>query len=146
MKHRTPTEISLRCSISCFSEGVAYQRLGDENQTLYEDESLTHDDYWKANRDAIPLNKTRRFGVDLATFTSRLTVRAPQQIQGLPDHPSRRSLILFDAQCISNVLPAYGDEVRIHWGNGLTSGYDIRAVASRHNPARDQNWRLAEKP
>ena len=121
-----------------FSEGVAYQRLGDENQTLYEDESLTHDDYWKANRDAIPLNKTRRFGVDLATFTSRLTVRAPQQIQGLPDHPSRRSLILFDAQCISNVLPAYGDEVRIHWGNGLTSGYDIRAVASRHNPASDQ--------
>ena len=120
-----------------FSDGVAYQRLGDENQTLYEDESLTHDDYWKANRDVIPLNKTRRFGVDLATFSSRLTVRTSQQIQGLPDHPSRRVLILFDTQCISNVLPAYADEVRIHWGDGLTSGYDIRAVASRHNPARD---------
>lgn len=121
-----------------FSEGVAYQRLGDENQTLYENESPSSDNYWKANNDVIPLNKTRRFGVDLATFSSRLTVRAPQQIQGLPDHPSRRSLILFDAKCISNVLPAYGDEVRVHWGDGLTSGLDIRAVASRHNPASDK--------
>ena len=118
-----------------FSEGVAYQRLGDENQTLYEDESLTPDDYWKANKDVIPLNKTRRFGADLATFSSRLTVRARQNIQGLSERPSRRILILFDDRCIRNVLPAYTGEVRTHWGDDLASGHDIRAVASRHNPA-----------
>ena len=122
-----------------FSEGVAFQQLGDENQTLYENESLTSDNYWKANKDVIPLNNTLRFGVEIAAFSSRLTVRAPQHIQGLSDHPSRRSLILFDAQSIRNVLPAYGDEVRAHWGDGHTSGLDIRAVASRHNPARDKS-------
>ena len=121
-----------------FSEGIAYQRLGDENQTLYEDESLTAGDYWKANEDVIPLNQTRRFGVDLARFSSRLTVRTPQQIQGLPARPSRRTLILFDAQCIHKVLPAYAGEVRTHWGDDLASGRDIRAVASRHNPTRDK--------
>ena len=120
-----------------FSEGIAYQRLGDENQTLYEDENLTPDDYWKANEDVIPLNQTRRFGADLATFSSRLTVRAPQQIQGLPERPCRRTLILFDALCIYDVLPTYAGEVRAHWGDDLTSDHDIRAVASRHNPTRD---------
>ena len=120
-----------------FSEGMAYQRLGDENQTLYEGENLTPDDYWKANEGVIPLNQTRRFGTDLAAFSSRLTVRAPQQIQGLPERPSRRTLILFNAECIRDVLPVYADEIRTHWDDNLASDLNVRAVASRHNPTRD---------
>ena len=45
-----------------FGEGVAYQRLGDQNQTLYEDENLRPEDYWNAGEGVIPLNETRRFG------------------------------------------------------------------------------------
>lgn len=120
-----------------FGEGVTYQRLGDQNQTLYEDEDLAPDDYWRAATDVIPLNETRRFGVNIAAFASRLTVRAQQQIEGLPGISSRRSLILFGETTIARVLPAYAIEVRQHWGDTLSAAHDIRAVASRHNPTTD---------
>jgi DNA helicase II / ATP-dependent DNA helicase PcrA len=120
-----------------FGEDVAYQRLGDQNQTLYKDEDLTLDDYWRASDATIPLNESRRFGTDIAGFASRLTVRAQQQITGLPGVPSRRTLILFCPDTIGAVLPAYVAEVRIHWGEAFNAGLDICAVASRHNPTTD---------
>ena len=122
-----------------FSEGVAYQRLGDQNQTLYEDEELTPDDYWKAGDNVIPLNHTRRFGPDIAAFSSRLTARAAQEIESRIDLPSRRSLILFDDLSIHDVLRIYAEEVRAHWGKDFAPNLDIRAVASRHNPTRDRS-------
>src|SRR3989304_3019543 len=94
-----------------FAADVAYQRLGDQNQTLYEDEDLTPDAYWRAGDGVIPLNESRRFGTSIAGFASRLTVRAQQQITGLPDVPSRRTLILFCPDTIGAVLPAYVAEV-----------------------------------
>ena len=118
-----------------FQQGVAYQRLGDQNQTLYEDDELAAGDYWTAAAGAIPLNQSRRFGTDIATFASRLTVRAPQDIEGREDRPSRRSLLLFDQQSIARVLPAYCNEVRLHWGDEHCAQLNVRAVASRHNVA-----------
>lgn len=121
-----------------FGEGVAFHRLGDQNQTLYEDEELGPDDYWRAGEDVIPLNHTRRFGPDIANFASRLTARAPQQIDSRVDLPGRRILILFDDYEIRNVLQTYAAEVQEHWGNDLEPSLDIRAVASRHRPTRDR--------
>lgn len=118
-----------------FGEGTSYQRLGDQNQTLYEDDELTPNDYWRARDGVIPLNDTRRFGVEIATFASRLTARAAQQIEGMVGVPSRRTLILFDRNSIANVLPSYAGEVRAHLGETLTPQHEIWAVASRHNPA-----------
>lgn len=120
-----------------FSTGVAYQKLGDQNQTLYEDEDLAPNDYWHAADGVIPLNQSRRFGADIAAFASRLTVRAHQQITGVSNAPSRRTLILFCPNTISEVLPTYVAEIRDHWREGFNVKLDIRAVASRHNPARD---------
>ncbi len=121
-----------------FCDGVAYQRLGDQNQTLYEDENLTPNDYWQAADGVIPLNETRRFGAEIAAFSSRLTVRATQEIEGKPGIPNRRSLILFDGESINAVLPTYAGEVHAHWGENLTQDHEIWAVASRHNPTRDR--------
>ncbi len=121
-----------------FAADVAYQRLGDQNQTLYEDADLTPEDYWRTRDGVIPLNQSRRFGTDIARFASRLTARSQQQITGLPDLPSRRTLILFCRDTIRAVLPAYVAEVRSHWGDAVNAGIDIRAVASRHNPTTDQ--------
>lgn len=121
-----------------FSADVAYQRLGDQNQTLYEDPDLTPTDYWRAREGVIPLNQSRRFGADIAAFASRLGVRSPQQIAGTPEIPSRRTLILFCRDTIRTVLPAYVAEVRSHWGDAVNTGLDIRAVASRHNPTTDK--------
>lgn len=121
-----------------FGQGVAFQKLGDQNQTLYEDEELGVDDYWRAGENVIPLNHTRRFGTDIADFSSRLTVRAPQQIESRVERPSRRILILFDDFAISDVLQTYAEEVRAHWRDGLDPSMDICAVASRHSPTRDR--------
>jgi hypothetical protein len=117
-----------------FGDGsVAYQRLGDQNQTLYEDDELDQDDYWSSGASVIPLTKTRRFGVDIAAFASRLAVRAKQDIEGVPGLPSRRSLLLFDRATILGVIPAYAREVRAHWGTVSLSDRAIWAVASRHS-------------
>jgi hypothetical protein len=121
-----------------FGARVAYQRLGDQNQTLYEDEDLAPGDYWRAAEGVIPLNETKRFGPEIAAFVSRLTVRSAQQIVGLEGTPNRRTLILFDRNSIARVLPAYAQEVRDHWGNHLSQDHEVWAVASRHNPTRDR--------
>ncbi len=121
-----------------FGEGTAYQRLGDQNQTLYEQDDLTPEGYWKARDGVIPLDETRRFGSAIASFASRLTVRAPQQIQGSAARPSRRTLILFDQESILNVMSAYAVEIREHWKE--RRDLDVWAVASRHNPARRGQW------
>ena len=113
------------------------RRLGDQNQTLYEDDDLTPDDYWRAGDGVIHLNESRRFASGIAGFASRLTVRAPQQITALSALPDRRTLILFCADTISAVLPAFVAEARSHWGDAAGTGLDIRAVASRHNPTTD---------
>ncbi len=76
----------------------------------------------------IPLNETRRFGADIAAFSSRLTVRATQQIEGVPGIPSRRTLIFFDPYSIGSVLPTYANEVRAHWGQNLTPAHQILDV------------------
>lgn len=120
-----------------FSEGTAYQRLGDQNQTLYEDPEVPADGYWRPGENVIPLNKTRRFGSEIASFASRLTVRNAQQIEGKPGEPSRRILVLFDRESIGRVLPTYAQEVRRHWDHTLTPEHNIWAVASRHSLYQD---------
>ena len=117
-----------------FGDGhVAFQRLGDQNQTLYEEEELAENVCWSAGAQAIPLSTTRRFGVDIAAFASRLTVRAKQNIDGLPGLPSHRFLLLFDRATILDVIPAYAREVRAHWGAERLRDRSIWAVASRHS-------------
>ena len=120
-----------------FGEGVIYQRLGDQNQTLYEDDDLTAAQYWTPDKSVIPLNESRRFGVELAAFASRLTVRKAQRIEGVAGIRSRRTLILFDQESIRHVIPAYASEVRAHWGDRLSKTHEVWAVASRHSPSSD---------
>jgi hypothetical protein len=122
-----------------FGQGVAYQRLGDSNQTLYEDSEVAPADRWQPNRDALPLDRSRRFGAEIADFASRLTIRRPQVIMGREGMRCRRTLLLFDRATIGKVLPTYAQEVRAHWGDALTDRHAIWAVASRHSPTTDRS-------
>jgi DNA helicase II / ATP-dependent DNA helicase PcrA len=116
---------------------VAYQRLSDQNQTLYEDDA-EGGQYWQPAAIAIPLNVSRRFGQTIASFASRLTVRANQEIIGKPDFPSCRRLLLFDRPSIDRVVSTYGADVSAHWGAEQSVSLDVRMVASRHNMYRDR--------
>jgi DNA helicase-2/ATP-dependent DNA helicase PcrA len=121
-----------------FGQGVAYQRLGDQNQTLYEDPEISADDYWQPQAGTIPLNDTRRFGPGIASFASRLTVRTPQVIVGKPGITDRRILFLFDEEAISGVIPAYAWEMKDHFGIEEAKAMNAWVVASRHNAYKDK--------
>jgi DNA helicase-2/ATP-dependent DNA helicase PcrA len=120
-------------------DASAFQRLGDSNQTLYEDASAAPA-YWTPSADCIPLDTSRRFGRDIAAFASRLTARRAQTIVGVDARPAMRVMFLFDEATIGHVLGAFAEEARAHWGSSCGSR-DIWAVASRHNvPARRGAW------
>ncbi|MBX3478798.1 MAG: UvrD-helicase domain-containing protein [Caulobacter sp.] len=115
-----------------FKHGAAaFQRLGDGNQTLYEDESATPA-YWTPTAACIPLDTSRRFGADIGAFASRLTARRAQTIVGVGTRPATRVMFLFDETTIGRVLEAFAVEAELHWG-GECASRDIWVVASRHN-------------
>ncbi|MER9216167.1 UvrD-helicase domain-containing protein [Mesorhizobium sp. M0663] len=118
-----------------FKDGItAFQRLGDQNQTLYEDDALSPADYWTAGPGVIPLDGTRRFGAEIASFASRLTARAKQEIVCEVQRPGVRVLFLFDEVTIGDVIGAYAAEARELWGDACAQR-NVWAVASRHSIA-----------
>lgn len=110
---------------------AAFQRLGDSNQTLYEDGGA-EPAYWTPGPGCIPLDTSRRFGGEIAAFASRLTARQTQTIVGLGAKPASRVMFLFDETTIRKVLGAFAEEARAFWGNDCGSR-ELWAVASRHN-------------
>lgn len=114
--------------------GTAFQRLGDSNQTLYEDDGVAPA-YWTPGADCIPLDASRRFGGEIASFASRLTTRQAQTIVGLGKQPASRFMYLFDEATIGHVLGAFSKEAQGLWKDNCGSR-DVWAVASRHNLAR----------
>jgi hypothetical protein len=119
-----------------FGQGAIFQRLGDRNQTLYEDQDVPADQYWKPGEDLIPLDTTRRFGAGIAAFASRLTARSSQTIVAAGDRDGHRLLLTFDRASIDQVLPSYAEWVSRHLPDGGRQA-DVRAVASRHSLSRD---------
>lgn len=121
-------------------DDTAFQRLGDSNQTLYEDGGA-RPAYWTPGPECIPLDDSRRFGEHIATFASRLTSRKPQAIVGLGAKPASRVMFLFDEATIGGVLGAFAGEARAFWGEDC-GARDVWAVASRHNLARNRGaWK-----
>ena len=119
--------------------GTAFQRLGDSNQALYEDDGVPPT-YWTPGPDCIPLDTSRRFGSEIAGFSSRLTVRQAQTIVGLSSRPALRVMFLFDEATIGRVLEAFAEEALALWG-GDCSKRDVWAVASRHSlPGSKGAW------
>lgn len=110
---------------------AAFQRLGDSNQTLYEDGGA-QPVYWTPEPDSIPLDASRRFGGDIAAFASRLTARQAQTIVGLGARPASRVMFLFDEATIGGVLGAFAQEAHTLW-DGNCGVRDVWAVASRHS-------------
>lgn len=120
-------------------DGSAFQRLGDSNQTLYEDDGAAPV-YWTPGPGCIPLDTSRRFGGEIAGFASRLTARQAQTIVGLGVRPASRVMFLFDEGTIGGVLGAFAEEARALWGDDCRMR-DVWAVASRHNlPGKKGPW------
>jgi DNA helicase II / ATP-dependent DNA helicase PcrA len=119
-----------------FGKGAIFQRLGDQNQTLYEDPEVPPDQYWRPGDHVIPLDTTRRFGRDIAAFATRLTARISQNIVAADEREGHRLLLTFEPSSIERVLPSYSEWVAGHLPDGGRFS-DVRAIASRHNLYRD---------
>lgn len=119
-----------------FADGGALQRLGDQNQTLYNDAGVPEEQHWQPAPNSIPLDGTRRFGPAIAAFASRLTARRAQTIVANAQRPSQRLLLTFDRPSIAQVIPRYAEWAGEHLADRAAAA-DIRAVASRHNLYRD---------
>ncbi len=120
-------------------DDAAFQRLGDSNQTLYEDDAADPA-YWQPGAGCIPLDSSRRFGGEIAGFASQLTARQAQTIVGLGGKPGVRVMFLFDEATIGGVLGAFAEEVAALWGSECGTR-DVWAVASRHNlPKKKGAW------
>lgn len=120
-------------------DASAFQRLGDSNQTLYEDDAADPA-YWEPGAGCIPLDTSRRFGGEIAGFASQLTARQAQTIVGLGGKPGVRVMVLFDEATIGGVLGAFADEAWALWGSESRTR-DVWAVASRHNlPKKKGAW------
>ncbi|MEE3156050.1 MAG: UvrD-helicase domain-containing protein, partial [Pseudomonadota bacterium] len=120
-------------------DDAAFQRLGDTNQTLYEDNAAAPV-YWQPEPGCIPLDTSRRFGGEIAGFASQLTIRQTQTIVGIGERPGLRLMILFDEATIGGVLGAFAKEAEALWGAD-SGARDVWAVASRHKrPKKKGAW------
>jgi hypothetical protein len=96
-----------------FGEGCVYVRLGDENQAIFADQDSEDGTPSLFNaKTVLPISSSLRFGTQIATFASPLTVARPQSLAGRTDRlPKPHSIFLFDRDSIGDVVPKFGDLV-----------------------------------
>ena len=118
------------------------QRLGDVNQTIYEeeDDGTGSGNRWSPGAAAINLGHSRRLGPLAARFASALTVHAEQSIEPGHDQESKPVLIVFDESTIGRVIPRFAELAAERCPGALADGFTAMAVASRHRPGEGKQW------
>lgn len=116
-----------------FGDGCVYVRLGDENQAIFggqESHDVTPSLF--SARNVLPISSSLRFGKQIASFVSPLTVARPQSLVGREDRPRKpHAIFLFDRASIVRVVPTFGDLVlRECTPNELKSG-KVKVVGLR---------------
>lgn len=117
-----------------FNGRSVIQCLGDKNQSIFDHESESGAE-WNPDPDPIDLGDSLRFGRQIAQFATRLTVRREQVITGTRANEAQPTILLFDENSISRVLPTYAQILCRAWPNGFTSDFQAWAVATRHRAA-----------
>lgn len=124
--------LHLRILDKIFRGRACVQRLGDSNQTIYDDGD--GEETWTPEGEAIDLGDSRRFGTGIAAFSSKLTLRRTQTIGGLGtihDHPL---LLTFREGEAATVLTAFAKIVASTYSPDERGEFWV--VAGRHRPAK----------
>jgi len=122
-----------------FGDAVV-QRLGDSNQTLFDDDAG-----WEPDKDAIDLGSSRRFSTPIADFASMITARRQQTILGVdPDEqPLQPALISYSKDSPQNVLPTFAqlvhDELPAVVHDELPAGANSWVVSWVHRPSGSES-------
>ncbi len=115
-----------------FGAGCILQRFGDSNQAIFRgieveaQTSFPNDGY-------LGLPESKRFGQTIADYAAPLTQAvSPQKLIGNPDTISKQhTVFLFDANSMSQVLPAFGELIAAEYSDGLPAGFIAKAVGFR---------------
>lgn len=121
------------------SDSTVVQRMGDENQRIYESGSEGPDESFPADG-RLDLGHTRRFGSNISRVASRLTVKSPQEITAVQDAPpDHLVLILFDEATTDQVIPAFEQVVleKVPWE--IRSKYAVKAIGGRREANKGES-------
>lgn len=109
------------------------QWLGDCNQALFDDDDGGAEaDRWQPDTTCIDLGDSKRFGPNVASFASRLTVVKPQVINGVPGKGRGEAIFLFDEASIGKVLPEYANFILDSYGGSPPGDLVAWAVSFKH--------------
>jgi hypothetical protein len=115
------------------------QRIGDENQRIYGAGLQAPDETFPV-APHIDLGHSRRFGPNIATVASRLTVKTPQDITPangqLVDH---LLFILFDRNSAIQVMPAFEQRVQELVDSEILAKYPVKAIGARRQGSTAQS-------
>lgn len=110
------------------SDRSVVQRVGDENQRIFGEESYGS----FPNSAALELPVSRRFGSRIAEVVSSLTMRRPQEVVGSSARDDQHlMLILFDEESATQVIPRFAQEAESALPVAERETYPLKAVAGR---------------
>lgn len=101
------SEIQMEILKNCFDERLTIiQRIGDKNQTIFEDNGNT--EVWILKESLFNMNKSNRFSDSIAQCVTNVCIN-PQNLKGNPYIKNIRPKILaYSEETIKNVLPYFG--------------------------------------
>ncbi|WP_435210365.1 UvrD-helicase domain-containing protein [Streptomyces sp. bgisy034] len=114
--------------------GTVVQRVGDVNQGIFTDRTPTRvlpSAFPHASAAELPVS--RRFGTKIADLASLLTVQRCQSIEGVGPQGTI-ALLLFDDNCVPDVIPAFERLARETVPDHLLAAAPPRVLASRLVP------------
>ncbi len=121
-----------------FGEGCILQRFGDGNQAIFRGAEVDSQTSFP-RKGHLGLPDSRRFGQEIADFAAPLTEAvSPQKLIGSYRASGRKhTLFLFDADTVSDVLPAFGRLVVAEFGEDLPLNFTVKAIGFRKTPPTD---------
>ncbi|MEW6659301.1 MAG: UvrD-helicase domain-containing protein [Thermodesulfobacteriota bacterium] len=115
-----------------FGTGCILQKFGDSNQAIFSGEGLAESETSFPKPGFIDLPESMRFGPEIAAFATPLTAVTPQTLSSAKTHsPGNHTILLFNAETIGQVLPAFGDLLLTDYRKDVPKDFLAKAVGFR---------------
>jgi DNA helicase II / ATP-dependent DNA helicase PcrA len=114
-----------------FGDPSIVQRFGDINQAIFSGEEDSDAEGTFPGHDVIELHNSWRFGPEIASLTSNLTVKKPQTLVGLHESSEHHTLFVFRNETIHQVLPAFAELILDQHNGHLPEKFLAKAVGLR---------------
>ncbi|SDK26880.1 UvrD-helicase domain-containing protein [Sediminibacillus albus] len=92
-----------------FDDSVVVQRIGDTNQSIYDNRDA--EGTWNIIEPSLSISESKRFSRSIANIVRNICVD-PQDLKGNPNIPDiQPTIIVFNRETIDRVIPYFGDMI-----------------------------------